>query len=125
MFPSSLVPYSRGWKCTVKALLNGLFAVRVKQIQERTCVAIVAKFVLKLIWVRRSYTKVSFLCAINVKHREKNLEEGVNTNCQSKQTEGPLCLKPLTNLSLRFYKIKVYIRKDLRLNFLSSPSRNC
>ena len=71
MFLYSLAPYLRGWKYTVKALLNGLITVRVKQIQETAYAAIVAKLVLKLIRTRRSYTKASFLCAINVKHREK------------------------------------------------------
>ena len=43
---------------------------------NRACAAIVAKLVLKLILTRGSYTKASFLCAINVKHREKKSWRG-------------------------------------------------
>ena len=60
-----------------EALLNGLITVQVKQIKKRTCNAIVAKLVLKLIRTRRSYSKAPFLWAINVKYRErKSWREG-------------------------------------------------
>ena len=100
MFLSSLVlSYSCSWKCTANALLNGL-----------TCVAIVAKLVLKLIWMRRSYTKMSFLCAINVKHREGKSWRGGQYKLPKQTNRGPVVLKTIGK-SLRFYKIKVYLEK--------------
>ena len=109
MFLSSLALYSRGWKCTVKALLNGLITVLVKQIQERMCVAIVAKLVLKLIQTRRSYTKASFLCAINVKHRERKSSRGARYKLP-KQT-GPVMLKTIRKFMFKILQNKSFCYK--------------
>ena len=106
IFVSSLVPYSCSWKCTENALLNGLITVWVKQIQERTCVAIVAKLVLKLIWTRRSYAKTSSLCVINVKHREEKSWRGDQYKLPKQTNRGLAVLKTIDRFIFKILQNK-------------------
>ena len=89
-----------------KSLLNGLITVQVKQIQERTCVAIVAKLVLKLIRTRRSYTKASFLCAINVKHRERKSWRGGRYKPPKQTNRGSVVLKTIDKFIFKILRNK-------------------